>query len=81
MRCLSAVQVQGLMCYCALLWFAKPYSIEAGLQSDMVLACQTCWSVQAVQIDPDAEAGEADNKSAAAALCGGPPKAEKAFDF
>lgn len=40
-----------------------------------------CGYTQAVQIDPDAEAGEADTKSAAAALCGGPPKAENAFDF
>ena len=37
--------------------------------------------VQAVQIDPDAEAGETDSKSVAAALCGGPPKADKPFDF
>ncbi|KAL3163286.1 hypothetical protein ABBQ32_009681 [Trebouxia sp. C0010 RCD-2024] len=38
-------------------------------------------AIQAVQIDPDAEAGEAETKSAAAALCGAPPKAETAFDF
>lgn len=38
-------------------------------------------AIQAVQIDPDAEAGETDSKSAAAALCGGPPKADKPFDF
>ncbi|DBA85372.1 TPA: hypothetical protein ACH3X2_006051 [Trebouxia sp. C0005] len=38
-------------------------------------------AIQAVQIDPDAEAGETDPKSAAATLCGGPPKADKPFDF
>ncbi|DBA95005.1 TPA: hypothetical protein ACH3X1_002526 [Trebouxia sp. C0004] len=38
-------------------------------------------AIQAVQIDPDAGAGETDTKSAAAALCGGPPKAETPFDF
>lgn len=37
--------------------------------------------VQAVRTDPDAEAAEADGKSAAASLCGGPPKADKPFDF
>ena len=36
---------------------------------------------QAVQIDPDAEAGQTDGKSTAALLCGGPPQAEKPFDF
>lgn len=41
----------------------------------------TYLALQAVQIDPDAEAGETDPKSAAAALCGGPPKADKPFDF
>ncbi|KAL0026942.1 hypothetical protein WJX79_001211 [Trebouxia sp. C0005] len=38
-------------------------------------------AIQAIQIDPDAEAGETDPKSAAATLCGGPPKADKPFDF
>ena len=38
-------------------------------------------AVQAVQIDPDAEAAQADGKPAAAMLCGGPPQAEKSFDF
>ncbi|KAL0050026.1 hypothetical protein WJX82_003004 [Trebouxia sp. C0006] len=38
-------------------------------------------AIQAIQIDPDTEAGETDSNSAAAALCGGPPKADKPFDF
>ena len=38
-------------------------------------------AVQAVQIDPDAEAAQAEGKPAAAMLCGGPPHAEKPFDF
>jgi len=71
-------------CAHALLLFRLCANFESELTShncDVPVRIKLRVSLQAVQIDPDAEAGETDSKSAAAALCGGPPKADKPFDF
>jgi hypothetical protein len=75
-----------MLCSC----FASLQSVCSHLHDQSKLTSHNCdvpiqlslnCPLQAVQIDPDAEAGETDSKSAAAALCGGPPKADKPFDF